>query len=219
MPRQDGPEHRTHDVTRLIDAVSQGDAHALETLLPVVYDELRAIAEHHLRGERFDHTLQPTALVHEAYLKLVDQRSVKWQNRAHFFGVAALAMRRILVNHAKSRKRLKRGGGRGRVTMEDALALAETPTPEGVSMVDLETLDTALLKLAAFDERKSKVVELRYFGGLGIDETAEVLGIAPATVKRDWNLARAWLLREMKGAADDPPAGADAGGGADGDAD
>ncbi|HVZ95141.1 MAG TPA: sigma-70 family RNA polymerase sigma factor [Phycisphaerales bacterium] len=194
---------KTHHVTQLIDAVTNGDSSALETLLPVVYDELRAIAEQHLRSERSDHTLQPTALVHEAYLKLVDQREQRWQNRAHFFAVAALAMRRILVNHAKSRKRIKRGGGRGRVPLDDAIA--ETPANMTVNpdAVDLEALDAALTRLAEFDDRKARVVELRYFSGLGIDETGEVLGIAPATVKRDWNLARAWLLREMQSAEDD----------------
>lgn len=198
-------ETRAHHVTQLIDAVSLGDSRALETLLPMVYDELRAIAEQHLRSERADHTLQPTALVHEAYLKLVDQRNVKWQNRAHFYAVAAMAMRRILVNHAKSTKRIKRGGGRARVPMEDAIELAAAPDLEGQSEVDLEALDTAMMKLAEFDERKARVVELRYFGGLGIDETAEVLGIAPATVKRDWNLARAWLMRELTNAGVPPP--------------
>lgn len=199
------PETKAHHVTLLIDALSQGDERALEALLPMIYDELRAIAEQHLRSERADHTLQPTALVHEAYLKLVDQRSVKWQNRAHFYAVAAMAMRRILVNHAKSRKRLKRGGGRGRVPLDDVIDAASGPTT-GIDAheVDLEALDEALLKLAEFDDRKARVVELRYFGGLGVEEAAEVLGIAPATVKRDWNLARAWLRRELS-ALDDAP--------------
>mgnify|MGYP003871718117 CR=1 FL=1 len=182
----------THqDITQLLLRATDGEQRAVDVLLPAVYDELRQIADRCLRRERADHTLQTTALVHEAYLKLIDQRQVHWQNRAHFFAIAAQAMRRILVNHAKGVNRLKRGGNRDRVPLDDAVAF--TPDQD----IDLVALDEAMQRLAAFDPRKSKLVELRFFGGMSVEESAEVLGIAPATVKRDWNFAKAWLLREI----------------------
>ncbi|MGE3108133.1 MAG: sigma-70 family RNA polymerase sigma factor [Phycisphaerales bacterium] len=191
------------DITQLLMRASDGEERAVDVLLPVVYDELRRIAERCLRRERPDHTLQTTALVHEAYMKLVDQRQTQWQNRAHFYAIAAQAMRRILVNHAKGVNRVKRGGKRARVPLDDSLAVA--PEPD----IDLVALDEALARLAAIDARKSRLVELRFFGGMSIEETAEVLGVAPATVKRDWNFARAWLYRELSAGADpaDAPAG------------
>lgn len=179
------------DITQLLKQASCGEQRAVDVLLPVVYDELRRIAERSLRRERVDHTLQTTALVHEAYLKLVDQREAQWQNRAHFFAIAAQAMRRILVNHAKGANRIKRGGDRSRVDLDEAAAV----TPD--RHIDLIALDEAMHRLAQFDPRKSKLVELRFFGGMSIEEVAEVLQIAPATVKRDWNFAKAWLLREV----------------------
>jgi RNA polymerase sigma-70 factor, ECF subfamily len=181
----------SQDITVLLGKAADGERGAFDALLPAVYQELHALAERYLRHERSDHTLQTTALVHEAYLKMVDQRDARWQNRAHFFAVAAMAMRRILVNHAKSTGRIKRGGGRGRIPLEDAAIVA----PE--ADVDLVALDEALTRLAAFDERKSRIVELRFFGGMSVEETAEVMSIAPATVKRDWTMAKAWLLREV----------------------
>ncbi len=181
----------SHDITQLLVRASAGEQRAVDVLLPVVYDELRRIAERCLRRERPDHTLQTTALVHEAYMKLVDQRQAQWQNRAHFYAIAAQAMRRILVNHAKGVNRVKRGGKRGRVPLDESVAV--TPEPD----IDLVALDEALSRLAELDSRKSKLVELRFFGGMSIEETAEVLGIAPATVKRDWNFAKAWLFREL----------------------
>lgn len=180
------------DVTQLLAEWSSGDKNALEKLLPLVYDELRRQARRYLGGERPGHTLQPTALVHEAYVRLVGQRDVKWQNRAQFFGVAAQLMRRILVDHARARGAAKRGGADG------AIAL---PTPESVSQPDVEvtTLDDLLTKLATLDATQARVVELRYFGGLTIEETAEAMDLSPATIKREWSMAKAWLYREMGG--------------------
>ncbi len=180
------------ELTRLLEAVSEGNRSAVDQLLPVVYHELRALAQRRLAAERSDHTLQATALVHEAYMKLIDQREVQWQNRAHFFGVAALAMRRILVNHAKSKGRIKRGGKGAKMELTEAAAVSAEPD------LDIIALDEAMKKLASMDERSARVVELRFFGGMSVEETAEVLGVAPATVKRDWTLARAWLLREIQ---------------------
>ncbi|MBC7771354.1 MAG: sigma-70 family RNA polymerase sigma factor [Pyrinomonadaceae bacterium] len=179
------------DITQLLKQASCGEQRAVDVLLPVVYDELRRIAERSLRRERVDHTLQTTALVHEAYLKMVDQREVEWKNRAHFFAIAAQAMRRILVNHAKGVNRIKRGGNRSRIELDDAAAV--TPDRD----IDLVALDEAMTRLEQFDPRKSKLVELRFFGGMSIEEVAEVLQIAPATAKRDWAFAKAWLLREV----------------------
>jgi RNA polymerase sigma-70 factor (ECF subfamily) len=186
------------DVTQILREVSGGDAGAPARLMPLVYDELRRLADHYLRRERPDHTLQPTALVHEAYLKLIDQTRVDWQNRAHFFGVAAQLMRRILVDHARRHQAEKRGGFRQKLTLDEAVDYSQTRD------VDLVKLDDALTALAKFDARQSRIVELRFFGGLTIEETAEAIGISPATVKVDWSMAKAWLRREIGGGdADD----------------
>jgi RNA polymerase sigma factor (TIGR02999 family) len=179
------------EVTQLLIDWNKGDEGALEKLLPMVYEELRRLANSRLRNQRPDHTLQPTALVNEAYLHLIDCNNIQWQNRAHFFGVAAQLMRNILVDHARSHQAAKRGGDRHKVSIDDLPELAKGQD------VDLIALDDALKGLAAIDEQKSRLVELRYFGGLTIEEAAEVLGVSPATVKREWNMARAWLLREM----------------------
>jgi RNA polymerase sigma-70 factor, ECF subfamily len=181
-----------HDVTRLLLDLQQGRDGAADQLVPLVYGELHHLAVHYMRSERGDHTLQPTALVHEAYMRLVDQRHASWQNRSHFFGIAAQAMRRILVDHARRKQAGKREGG-DRVTLDESVA--EAPQRS----VDLIALDDALTKLAALDPRQARVVELRFFGGLDIEQTAESLGISPATVKRDWTFARAFLQREMDG--------------------
>lgn len=181
----------SQEITRLLAEYEAGDREALERLLPLVYDELRRLAAHYLRGERPGHTLQPTALVHEAWFKLVDQRDVRWQNRAHFLGVAAQQMRRILVDHARGHNRHKRGGDQVRLPLDDARDVPEERD------VDLVRLDDALRDLAAIDPQQSRVVELRYFGGLTIEETAEAIGVSPATVKRDWAMARAWLHRAL----------------------
>ena len=178
-------------VTQLLVRWTEGDKRALEDLLPLVYDELRRLARRYLQQERRGHTLQSTALVHEAYLRLVDQ-NVSWQNRAHFFGIAAQMMRRILVDHARSRSAAKRGDGACRVTLDEGLvALAERD-------LDVMALDDALSNLAKIDPQQSKIVELRFFAGLSIEDTSEVLHISPATVKRDWAMAKAWLHREMR---------------------
>jgi RNA polymerase sigma factor (TIGR02999 family) len=171
-----------------------GDPGALDDCFPLVYYELRRLAGRFLRAEGDGHTLQPTALVHEAYLRLVGQRSVDWRNRAQFLGVAAEMMRRILVNHAVARRTEKRGGGASRVALDETVRVLEADD------VDLLALDGALAALAAVDARASRVVELRFFAGLGIEETAEVLGVSPATVKRDWTVARAWLRRRLHAA-------------------
>ena len=185
---QRGPSNQ---VTELLVRWRSGDKAALDSLMPLVYTELRRIANRYLQGERSDHTLQSTALVHEAYLRLVDQ-NVSWQNRAHFFGIAAQMMRRILVDHARSRSAAKRGDGACRVTLDEGLvALAERD-------LDLVALDAALTNLAKIDPQQAKIVELRFFAGLSIEDTSEALHISPATVKRDWAMAKAWLHREMK---------------------
>jgi RNA polymerase sigma-70 factor, ECF subfamily len=187
------------EVTRLLKSLSDGDPAALDRLIPVVYAELRNVAAHYLRRERPDHTLQPTALVNEAYLRLIDQRDVRWQNRAHFVGVAAQMMRRILVDHARSRYRAKRGSGGQKVSLDEALMVSDDRAGH------LVELDEALTALAAFDQRKGRVVELRYFGGLSVKETAEVLQVSTITIQRDWNLAKAWLYdRVTKGGTDEP---------------
>jgi RNA polymerase sigma factor (TIGR02999 family) len=178
-------------VTELLKCWRQGDSTALEKLLPLVYNELRRIAAQQLRRERPNHTLQPTALVHEVYLKLVGQHRIEWQNRAQFFGVAAQLIRRILVDHVRNRRTAKRGGGAVTLTLDEAVS---EPARQDI---DLLKLDDALLSLATKDEQQSRVVELRFFGGLSIEETAEVLGISPSTVKRDWAAAKAWLYRDM----------------------
>ncbi|MDX2152695.1 MAG: sigma-70 family RNA polymerase sigma factor [Bryobacteraceae bacterium] len=180
------------DVTQLLVDWSKGNHQALEQLMPLVYDELRRLADYYLRRERSDHTLQGTALVHEAYLRLVDQNRVQWQNRAHFFGVAAQMLRRILVDHARAHRTAKRGGGALTLALDEAIG-----TPEQKDL-DLVALDDALNGLAQLDAQQAKIVELRYFSGLTIEETAEVLDISPATVKRDWVVAKAWLFREVQ---------------------
>ena len=179
------------DVTQLLQQWSNGQEQALDRLLPQIHDELRKLAAGYLRKERPDHTLQPTALVNEAFLKLVDQRAVKWQNRAHFFGIAAQAMRRILVDHARANAASKRGGALRKVPLDDAAVI------DRVGDVDLLALDEALTRLAAMDPQQSRIVELRFFGGLSIEETAEVLRVSPGTVMRDWTMAKAWLRREI----------------------
>jgi RNA polymerase sigma factor (TIGR02999 family) len=184
-------DSNSSEVTRLLVDLTGGNRDAVDQLLPLVYDELRRIAGGHLRGERVGHTLQATALVHEAYMKLVDQREVNWQNRAHFFGVAAQLMRRILIDYARSKQTGKRGGGFQRAELDEALMVGAERGSE------LLALDTALEALAQVDPQQAKIVELRFFGGLTVEETAEVIGISPATVKRDWSMAKAWLHREM----------------------
>ena len=183
-----------HDVTGLLRAWGRGDESALERLVPLVEAELRRVARAYMRRERRDHTLQATALMNEAFIKLLDARDVVWNDRAHFVGIAARLMRRVLVDHARARGYRKRGGGAWKVTMVDVAADAGE-----ASAVDLIALDRALEHLAAVDERKCRVVELRYFGGLSVEETADVLHLSPDTIKRDWRLAKLWLLRDMEG--------------------
>ena len=183
----DSPE----DITRLLVDWNKGDQAALDHLLPVVYGELRRLAQSYLSRERTDHTLQATALVHEAYIRLVDQTSVTWQNRAHFFGIASQMMRRILVNHAEAHKAAKRGGGRTRLSLDDAVSFARNKE------VDLIALDDALNRLAKIDMQQSRIVEMRFFGGLTIEEITEALSISHATVERDWRMAKSWLRREL----------------------
>ena len=179
-------------VTELLKQWTDGRRDALDQLIPRIYSELRKLASGYLRRERADHSLQPTALVHEAFLKLVDQRAVQWQNRAHFFGIAAQAMRRILVDHARAHAAEKRGSGERPVAIDDNL-----PGGAGVD-INVIALDEALCKLAALDLQQSRIVELRYFGGLTMEETAEALKISAATVGRDWTVAKAWLYAELK---------------------
>ena len=199
------------DITRLLLEWSGGDPAALTALFPLVYEELRTMAARHLRGERRAHTLQRTALVHEAFLRLVDQKQVDWQGRSQFFAIASQMMRRILVDHARRRLAQKRGGNAQRLSLEDiagdegeyaagqrldALALTEDPR------VDLASIDAALKRLEAIDPGQGKLVELRFFGGLSISDTAQVLDVSPATVKREWAIARAWLQRELGSGGD-----------------
>jgi len=186
-------ENRPNEVTQLLLAWHEGDERALEKLVPLVYNELRRLAKGQMRRERPDHTLQTTALINEAYIKLVDIRSIQWQNRAQFFGLCARMMRRILVDFARSRHYMKRGGGARPVALDQAAALA----PE--QSKDLVALDNALEALTKIDARKGQVVELRFFGGLTAEEAAEVLKVSPETVRRDWKLAKVWLLRELSG--------------------
>ena len=181
------------DITALLHRVAGGDRSAAGEVVPLIYDELRRLAVHFMARERPDHTLQTTALVHEAYFRLVDQRQASWNNRAHFYGAAAGVMRRILVDHARARRAEKRGGGARQVPLEDALGAA-TEHPEEVLRLDM-----ALTRLAELSPRQVRVVELRFFGGLSVEETAAALAVSPKTVKRDWNVARAWLHRELGG--------------------
>ncbi len=180
-----------HEITRLLIDWSHGSQDALDDLFPLVYEELRRLAHHYMTREHPGHTLQTTAVVHEAYLRLIDQKHVQWQNRAHFFAIAAQMMRRILITHAQSHAYAKRGGGAPKVSLDEAAVLS--PARAG----ELIALDDALKDLALIDERRSQVVELRFFGGLNNEEVAEVLKISPNTVTRDWNVAKAWLYREM----------------------
>jgi RNA polymerase sigma factor (TIGR02999 family) len=184
MSQESSNQHR---ITQLLIAWSNGDHSALAELMPLVHRELRRLAGQYMRREPGAHTLQPTALVNEAYLRLVDQRTPNWQNRNHFFGIAAQLMRRILVDHARTRRRVKRGGGSPKVSFDEAAIVCREPT------TDLLALHEALEKLESIDQRKARVVELRYFGGLSIEETAECLQIKPATVMKDWTLAKAFL--------------------------
>jgi RNA polymerase sigma factor (TIGR02999 family) len=179
--------------TQLLEQLQAGDRSAADRLLPLVYEEFRQLARHYLQQERANHTLQPTALVHEAYMKLIDQSRVNWQGRTHFFAVAAQAMRRILVDHARHHLRLKRGGGQHRVTLDEGVALSSKDRDE-----DVVALDEALEKLADFDPRQAKVVEMRFFAGLSVEEVAQQLGVSKRTVEGDWTMARAWLSRELK---------------------
>ena len=181
----------TSDVTELLSRWTRGDRDALDALVPVVYSELRRMAARFLRRERTEHTLQPTALVHEAFLKLIDQRDVDWQSRAHFFGVSAQLMRRILVDHARERAARKRGGGLHHVALEDAFAISAS------NQIDVIAVDDALHRLASIDPDQVRLVELRFFAGLTIDEAAVALGWSSGSVKREWTVAKAWLQREL----------------------
>ncbi|MFL6281966.1 MAG: sigma-70 family RNA polymerase sigma factor [Pyrinomonadaceae bacterium] len=180
------------DITRLLIAWSEGDRAALESLLPLIERELHRIARRYMRREDPGHTLQTTALVNEAFFRLIDQTRVRWQNRAHFFAISAQIMRRILLNYARDRGRAKRGGRAVQVSLSEVAVVGEERS------VELIELDEAMGRLALFDERKCRVVELRYFGGLSVEETAEVLGVSAITVERDWKAAKAWLKREMR---------------------
>jgi RNA polymerase sigma-70 factor (ECF subfamily) len=181
----------THEVTQLLKAWTTGDERALEKLTPLVYEQLRRVAQHHMAGQRPGHILQTTALVNEVYLQLLDCGQMNWQDRAHFFAMSAQLMRRILIDFARSRGSQKRGGDVLHVSLDEAPSVCKEPDP------NLLALDDALKALAIVDERKSKVVELRFFGGLSVEETAAVLKVSPETVMRDWRLAKLWLLREL----------------------
>lgn len=187
-------EDRSFEISRLLQAWRDGSGEALEDLLPLVYNELHRQAHRFLRRERRGHTLQTTALIHEAYLRLIKQKHISWQNREHFFAISANLMRQILVNYANARNREKRVGSAEHVALNDSILIAER-----TGDVDLLALDEALNRLAAMDEQQARIVELRYFGGLTIEETSSVMGIAPATIKRDWQLTRTWLYRELSG--------------------
>jgi RNA polymerase sigma factor (TIGR02999 family) len=185
------------DVTQLLVNWSRGDQAALEQLMPLVYGELRRLAAAYLRRERSNHTLQSTALVHEAFMRMVSQQEVQWKNRAHFYGIAAQMIRRILVDYARSQRAEKRGAGAVKLELDEAMAVVQS-APE----INLLGLNDALERLAQLDERQSRVVELRFFAGLSIEETAEVMHLSPASIKREWQTARAWLYREMSTARD-----------------
>ena len=186
-----------NDVTELLVAWSSGNQAARDQLMSAVYDELHRLARRYMKRESPGHTLQTSALLNEAFLRLVDQKNVQWQNRAHFFGIAAQMMRRILVDYARSRNYAKRGGGAHALSLDEALIVSDARNDQ------LVNLHEALERLTAFDSRKGQMVELRFFGGLSIEETAEILGVSPGTVMRDWTLAKAWLNREMSSAAPD----------------
>lgn len=184
-------EPARQQVSQLLVAWSSGDQSALEELMPLVYEELRRLAHHYIRRERPGHTLQTSGLVNEAYLRLVDQTNIQWQNRAHFFGIAARLMRQILVDYARRQRYAKRGGDARRLSLDEALIISKERA------ADVVALDDALKTLAEIDSRQSQIVELRFFGGLSIEETAEVLSVSAGTVMRDWTLAKAWLRREL----------------------
>jgi RNA polymerase sigma factor (TIGR02999 family) len=186
----------TYEITGLLVAWGNGDQEALDKLTPLVYQELHRLAEHYMKGEHPGHTLQTTALVNEVYLRLIDWKNVRWQNRAHFFGVSAQLMRHILVKFARDRLAAKRGGPALQVSLSE---VANAPSAQNL---DLVALDDALNALAALDPRQSQVIEMRFFAGLSIEETAEALKVSPATVRRDWSMARAWLRRELKRGGD-----------------
>lgn len=194
-------EHSNGDVTQLLRAAASGERADLDALMAAIYADLRRLAVSHMRAERDDHTLQPTALVHEAYIKLIDQRSTEWKDRVHFFAVASRIIRRILVDHAREHLALKRGGGRERVSIDqDALAAP-------IDGVDVVALDEALAELAAIDERQASIVEMRFFGGLTIEEIAELLSIGKRSVDREWQAARAWLFCRLAGEGPGPSDG------------
>ncbi len=182
----------SHDITQMLIDLTGGDEQVVDRLLPHLYDELKKLAGSYLRKERADHTLQPTALVHEAYMKLIDQRQVRWQNRAHFFGIAAQVMRRILLDHARKHLAEKRGGDAEKLPLEEEILVVS----HGRS-AELVALDDTLAELAKIDPQKAKIVELRYFGGLSIEETAEVMGVSVPTINRQWKMAKAWLFKEL----------------------
>jgi len=181
----------SHEVTQLLIQWSNGDKAALDKLMPLIYDQLRQLARHYMNRERAGHTLQTTALVNEAYLRLINRKQVHWQNRAHFFAIAAQLMRSILVDHARSHAYAKRGGGARKIALDEALAVSQQRA------ADVVALDDALKRLAEIDQQQSRIVELKFFGGLTIEETAEVLGLSPATIKREWSTAKAWLYHEL----------------------
>ena len=189
------------DVTLLLKQLSAGDHDAVDQLVPVLYNELRRLAAYYLRQERSTHTLQATALVHEAYLRLVDQRAVEWKNRSHFFGVAAQVMRRILLDYARSHQAVKRGGPSPKISLDDAMVYGEDQTGQ------LVALDELLTRLSSMDPQQGRIVELRFFGGMSVEETAELLAISPRTVKRDWAMAKSWLSRELRKASREEAAG------------
>lgn len=193
MSQQQLPE-----ITRILKSWSGGNREAVDDLIPLVYDELHKVAAQYLRRQRADHTLQPTALVNEAYLKLIDISNVNWQDRAHFFAVASQTMRHILVDHARSQAREKRGGGAQKLSLDEAISFSKDNEADFEKEVDLLLLDEILRQLEEIDEQQSKIVELRFFGGLTVEETAVVLHISPATVKREWRIAKAWLFGRMK---------------------
>jgi len=190
-PISPNPEHHESDVTQLLAAMQKRDGLASEQLFSIVYSELRRLAASYMRRERAGHTLQATALVHEAYMQLVDQTRVNWQSRAHFFGVAAQLMRRILVDYARSAHAAKRGGEAPKLSLEEAIGLTDKKE------VAFDEIDEALTRLAKLDPTQSRIVELRFFGGLTVDEAAEVLGISPSTIEREWRMAKAWLHKQL----------------------
>jgi RNA polymerase sigma factor (TIGR02999 family) len=191
--KMDRPESAKNTITRMLQAWNDGKREVINDLMPLVYDELHRQAKRYLRRERANHTLQTTALIHEAYIKLIGQRNVEWEGRTHFYAIAAQAMRRILVDHARTQKRDKRGGDNINLPIDEAMQIAGKEE----KTVDLIALDEALTRLAARDERQARVVELRYFADLSLEETAEALDISRATAALDWNMAKAWLFREL----------------------